>query len=91
MGDRPRRPRSAADGPEFASLTLDRRRFLVLLGGAAALRALEPSLAWAKRAATLPALQPWSLPAAIPAHPIEAARALIGAAILAPSYWNAQP
>lgn len=90
MAARPRRPRSAV-GPEFSALVLDRRRFLILLGGAAALRVLEPSLAWAKRAATLPALQPWRLPDALPAHPIEAARALIGAAILAPSHWNAQP
>jgi hypothetical protein len=91
MGDSPRRPDSAAEGPEFAAITLDRRRFLVLVGGVAALRALEPTLAWAKRAATLPALQPWRLPDALPGQPIEAARALISAAILAPSHWNAQP
>jgi hypothetical protein len=33
----------------------------------------------------------WTLPDALPANGIEATRALIGAAILAPSYWNAQP
>jgi len=90
MGDAPRRP-PAAEGPEFTVVPLDRRRFLVLVGGVAALRALEPTLAWAKRAATLPALQPWKLPDAIPGQPIEAARALTSAAILAPSHWNAQP
>jgi nitroreductase len=68
----------------------------VVLGGAAAWTALEPalrpSLAWAKRAAgTLPALQPWSLPDSLPQTPVEAARALIGAAILAPSHMNTQP
>ncbi len=92
MAGQPRRARPADRGPEFTSITLDRRRFLVLLGGATAWHLLEPSLAWAKRAgATLPVLQPWSLPESLPAHPIEAARALIGAAILAPSHWNAQP
>jgi hypothetical protein len=79
-------------GSEFTSVTLDRRRFLVVLGGAAALQAVAPSLAWARRAAgVLPALQPWSLPDALPAGHIEAARALVGAAILAPSYYNTQP
>jgi hypothetical protein len=78
--------------PEFASLQLDRRRFLVVLGGIAALRAISPAEAWAKRAAnTLPALQPWTLPDALPTSPIEAGRALVGAAVLAPSYFNAQP
>ena len=91
MGARSRRHRTAAAGPEFTAVHIDRRRFLVLVGGVAALQALQPTLAWAKRAATLPALQPWRLPDALPAHPIEAARALIGAAILAPSHWNAQP
>lgn len=92
MGNPDRRLGPAASGPEFASLRLDRRRFLVVLGGAAALHAMGPQLAWARRAAnTLPALQPWTLPDALPANPIEAGRALIGAAVLAPSHWNAQP
>ena len=79
-------------GPVFASVTLDRRRFLVVLGGATTLHVLAPSLAWARRAAnTLPSLQPWMLPDALPANPIEAGRALVGAAVLAPSHWNAQP
>lgn len=91
MGARSRRHPADAAGPEFTALHLDRRRFLVLVGGVAALQALQPAYAWAKRAATLPALQPWRLPDALPGHPIEAARALIGAAILAPSHWNAQP
>ena len=92
MGSPDGRPGPAPSGPEFASITLDRRRFLVVLGGAAALHAVGPQLAWARRAAgTLPALQPWSLPETLPAHPIEAGRALVGAAVLAPSHWNAQP
>lgn len=63
-----------------------------MLGGAAALHALAPPFVWARRAAgTLPALQPWSLPEVLPANPIEAGRALVGAAVLAPSHWNAQP
>jgi len=74
---------------------LDRRRFLVVVGGLAAWQAWQsanPSLVWARRAAgTLPALQPWTLPDAMPANPVEAARALVGAAVLAPSYCNAQP
>ena len=92
MGSPDGRPGPALVGPEFASITLDRRRFLVVLGGAAALHAAGPQLAWARRAAgTLPALQPWSLPETLPAHPIDAGRALVGAAVLAPSHWNAQP
>ena len=87
-----RQPASTDHGPRFTTVTLDRRRFLVVLGGAAALQTLGPSLAFARRvAAALPTLQPWSLPDALPASPLDAARALIGAAILAPSHWNAQP
>jgi len=90
-----RRLRSGQSTPELASIQLDRRRFFVVLGGLAAWQAWQaatPSLALAKRlAGTLPALQPWSLPDALPANPIEAARALVGAAVLAPSYCNAQP
>ena len=79
-------------GPEFATATLDRRRFLILAGGAAAYALLRPPLAWARHldAAAVP-LQPWRLPEALPAAPLEAARALIGAAVLAPSYLNSQP
>ena len=74
------------------SFTLDRRRFLLLAGGAAAYLALRPSESWAKKAAKPnPSLQPWVLPEEIPANPVDAARALIGAAVLAPSDWNAQP
>ena len=92
MSPRSRRPRPSAAGAGFATIPLDRRRFLVLLGGAAALHTLEPALAWARKAAgTLPALQPWALPDSLPAAPLEAARALIGAAILAPSHMNTQP
>ncbi|MEY4375393.1 MAG: hypothetical protein RL760_1560, partial [Candidatus Eisenbacteria bacterium] len=79
-------------GPEFTSVALDRRRFLVVVGGAAALHALGPSWAFARKVArALPTLQPWSLPEVLPSGGLEAARALIGAAILAPSHWNAQP
>lgn len=82
--------RARPDAPEFATLRLDRRRFLVLMGGAAAYTALAPSLGWTQRVTRVP-LQPWTLPDAAPAGAIEQARALIAAAILAPSHWNAQP
>lgn len=82
--------RAARTTPEFATIPLDRRRFLLLMGGAAAWTALSPSLGWAQRLARIP-LQTWSLPDAAPANPIEQARALIASAILAPSHWNAQP
>jgi nitroreductase len=36
-------------------------------------------------------LQPWELPEEQPASVLEEARALIGAAVLAPSEWNTQP
>jgi nitroreductase len=71
---------------------LDRRRFLILAGGALAYGALRPHLALAKHAEQWPAgLQPWTLPSEPPANPIDLARAMIGAAVLAPSHWNAQP
>ena len=92
MSGQSRRPRPSNSGAGFVTVPLDRRRFLVLLGGAAALHTLGPTLARAKKAAaTLPALQPWALPDSLPAAPVEAARALIGAAILAPSHMNSQP
>jgi nitroreductase len=53
---------------------------------------MRPHLAWAKRLAGAPlALQPWTLPLDPPADPLELARALAGAAVLAPSQWNTQP
>ena len=71
---------------------LGRREFLLVAGGAVAYTALRPAHAWARR---LPpsavVLQPWSLPADAPAGGLDLARALIGAAVLAPSDWNAQP
>jgi len=78
--------------PRDSRLNLDRRRFLVLAGSTAAYVALRPHLAWAKKAARgLPTLQPWEVPAGPPRDPIELTRALIGAAVLAPSTWNTQP
>ncbi len=38
-----------------------------------------------------PILQPWSLPEDPPGNVLDEARALIGAAVLAPSEWNTQP
>uniref|UniRef100_A0A832IC64 Nitroreductase domain-containing protein n=1 Tax=Eiseniibacteriota bacterium TaxID=2212470 RepID=A0A832IC64_UNCEI len=81
--------------PDRAALTrpraLDRRRFLAVAAGAAAYAGLRPALAWAKRAPEPVALQPWALPADPGSAPLDVARALIGAAVLAPSDWNAQP
>jgi hypothetical protein len=94
LRDRARSGRGAAAGqePEFVTVSIDRRRFLILAGGAAAYAALRPHAAWAKKLAREPlALQPWTLPRSAPADPIELQRALIGAAILAPSHWNSQP
>lgn len=78
--------------PRFYALPLDRRRFLILVGGAAAWATLRPYAALAAKAgAQLPPLQPWLLPERVSGSEIEITRALIGAAILAPSHWNSQP
>ena len=82
-----------SDGPAAATgMVIGRRQFMIVLGGASAYVALRPRLAWARR---LPAgsvsLQPWSLPNEVNGTPADVARALIGAAVLAPSHWNAQP
>lgn len=64
------------------------------MGGATAYAALRPVDAWARRArvnADAVALQPWALPAEVPAAGFDLACALIGAAVLAPSDWNTQP
>jgi len=71
---------------------LGRREFLIVVGGAAAYTALRPVDAWSRRArAVAVALQPWTLPAEAPAGGLDLARALVGAAVLAPSDWNTQP
>jgi hypothetical protein len=74
---------------------MDRRRFLLAVGGAAVAATLAPAAAWAGRTRQGKggpiALQPWALPADAPAQPLEVARALVGAAVLAPSDWNTQP
>jgi hypothetical protein len=89
-----KRSRRPAAGP--AGTPIDRRRFLALAGTAAAWTVLHPVVtaapAWARRLATVPVpLQPWWLPAEAPLGALEQARALIGAAVLAPSHWNTQP
>ena len=62
------------------------------MGGAAAYLALRPADAWARRVrGGGVALQPWVLPAEAPADALALTSALIGAAVLAPSAWNAQP
>ncbi|MEO5989721.1 MAG: hypothetical protein ABIR01_12490 [Candidatus Eisenbacteria bacterium] len=72
--------------------TLDRRRFLIMLGGAAAYSALQPHSAWARRLArSTPMLQPWTLSEVLPGGTLEQARSLIGASVMAPSFWNSQP
>lgn len=84
-------PRSPDSRPEFTTLTLGRRHFLVLLGGAAAYTAIAPRLGWAGKGSRPAAESVWTLPDALPANALDAARALIGASILAPSFWNTQP
>jgi len=87
-GGRNAAPRS----PRFLTMSLDRRRFLIVVAGAAAYASLRPYAGLARKAgAALPPLQPWSLPDHAPSSEIEIARGLIGAAVLAPSHWNAQP
>lgn len=88
----PRVDRRARSSPEPKVEAPDRRRFLMVVAGAAAYAAMPPHAAWAKRLAGTPvALQPWTLPLDPPADPLELARALAGAAVLAPSQWNTQP
>ena len=83
---------AAPRSPRFFTVPLDRRRFLIVVGGAAAYASLRPYAGLAQKAGGgLPPLQPWSLPDHAPAGEIEIARGLIGAAVLAPSHWNAQP
>jgi nitroreductase len=78
--------------PTFVSVPIDRRRFLIVAGGAAAYMALRPHTTWAKKLTREPlALQPWALAEAAPADPLALQRSLIAAAILAPSHWNSQP
>ena len=90
---RPQVPaRPATPATPFATLTLDRRRFLILLGSTAAYATLRSHAGWAARlASAAPTLQPWTLSEVLPSGPIEQARGLIGASVLAPSFWNAQP
>lgn len=79
----------------FTAQPIDRRRFLIVAGGMAAAATLAPRLAWARKAAqtgrAAGVLQPWTLPDDPPANNLDVARALIGAAVLAPSEWNTQP
>jgi hypothetical protein len=81
-------PPAAAGSP---SPGIGRRRFIVTVAGAAAYSALRPHLAWARRARRpAPQLQPWSVTEE-PAAGLETVRAMLGAAVLAPSQWNTQP
>jgi nitroreductase len=83
---------AARSEPRFFTVPIDRRRFLIVVAGAAAHVALRPYAALAgKDGRSLPPLQPWILPQQPPADETEMARALIGAAVLAPSHWNTQP
>lgn len=84
--------REPASDARFLTVPLDRRRFLIVVAGAGAYAALRPYAALAEKAGgTLAPLQSWSLPERPPAEEVEVARALIGAAVLAPSHWNSQP
>ncbi|HYM79840.1 MAG TPA: hypothetical protein VEY91_00345 [Candidatus Limnocylindria bacterium] len=80
------------EAPTFWTVPIDRRRFLIVVGGATAYVALQPHVSWAARASRkLANLQPWTLPESPPSNQVELARALIGAGVLAPSNWNSQP
>ena len=73
---------------------MNRRRFLFVAGAAIATVAVTARLAAARKVGKPvgpPTLQPWTLADEAPANPYETARALIGAAVLAPSEWNSQP
>src|SRR2546428_1129305 len=84
-------PHAAPDAPRPMTDPMDRRRFLVVLGGAALFAASAPRAAWTKRDGGRERAQAPPLPAELPSSAVEVARALIGAAILAPSDWNTQP
>src|SRR5689334_12735557 len=92
MGSDIRRARNRAGPSAAVDVVIDRRRFLLLVGAAAAYVSLRPRLGWARH---LPpgsiSLQSWTLPAEAQGAPADVARSLIGAAVLAPSHWNAQP
>jgi nitroreductase len=85
------RPAGSRRALEVRTERLDRRRFLILLGGAAAHAAIGPRLAWSLKLGRHRPSRPWALPLNPPTNPIELARALVGAAVLAPSDWNSQP
>jgi nitroreductase len=71
---------------------MDRRQFLVLVGSAAVYASLRPAMALAKREPSYSdTLQPWAIAADPGGNPADVARALVGAAVLAPSLWNTQP
>jgi hypothetical protein len=92
MGRSRRLGSSLSGGVSEPVPSFDRRRFLMVVGASAAYVALRPQLALARKVSRgLPPLQPWQLTPEPPGNPIDLARALIGAAVLAPSHWNAQP
>jgi len=79
----------ARDALQLVPDSIDRRRFLFLIGGAAVFAAAGPGIAFGKKGAGRSQAPP--LPEALPTSTVEVARTLIGAAILAPSDWNSQP
>ena len=88
----PRPPRASRTPAPDAPRRLGRREFLVVVTGAAAGLALGPVPAWARRSRSpVATLQPWALPTDPPAAGLDLVRALVGAAVLAPSDWNTQP
>ena len=71
---------------------LGRREFLIGAGASVAVLALRPVAGWTRslHRGSMP-LQSWTLPSEAPGGSLDLARALIGAAVLAPSDWNSQP
>ncbi len=94
----PRPPRDLRPSATNPPRALARREFLAVAAGAAAGLVLQPAIAWSRAGARGTrarnggvVLQPWALPMDPPPAGLDLVRALVGAAVLAPSDWNTQP